>query len=57
MNKLRAARAKGFDIAQPSLTEYKLHMEFELYRELEESKIKEFEILYTNEILLLQFLL
>ena len=39
MNKLRAARAKGFDIAQPSLTEYKLHMEFELYRELEESKI------------------
>ena len=28
MNKLRAARAKGFDIAQPSLTEYELHMEF-----------------------------
>jgi len=39
MNKLRAARAKGFDIAQPSLTEYKLHMEFELYREIDESKI------------------
>jgi len=39
MNKLRAARARGFDIAQPSLTEYKLHMEFELYRELEISKI------------------
>jgi spermidine/putrescine transport system substrate-binding protein len=39
MNKLRAARARGFDIAQPSLTEYKLHMEFELYRELDESKI------------------
>ena len=30
MNKLRAARAKGFDIAQPSLTEYELQMEFEL---------------------------
>lgn len=39
MNKLRAARARGFDIAQPSLTEYKLHMEFELYRELDISKI------------------
>lgn len=39
MNKLRAARARGFDIAQPSLTEYKLHMEFELYQELDESKI------------------
>jgi len=39
MNKLRAARAKGFDIAQPSLTEIVLHMEFELYRELDESKI------------------
>ena len=39
MNKLRAARARGFDIAQPSLTEYKLHMEFELYQELEVSKI------------------
>ena len=39
MNKLRAARAKGFDIAQPSLTEYNLHMEFELYREIDESKI------------------
>ena len=39
MNKLRAARARGFDIAQPSLTEYKLQMEFELYQELDESKI------------------
>jgi spermidine/putrescine transport system substrate-binding protein len=39
MNKLRAARARGFDIAQPSLTEFKLHMEFELYRELDISKI------------------
>jgi spermidine/putrescine transport system substrate-binding protein len=39
MNKLRAARAKGFDIAQPSLTEFALHMEFELYREIDESKI------------------
>jgi len=39
MNKLRAARARGFDIAQPSLTEYHLHMEFELYREIDESKI------------------
>lgn len=27
MNKLRAARAKGFDIAQPSLTEFRLHNE------------------------------
>ena len=39
MNKLRAARASGFDIAQPSLTEYNLHMEFELYQEIDESKI------------------
>lgn len=39
MNKLRAARAKGFDIAQPSLTEFNLHMEFELYQEIDESKI------------------
>ncbi len=39
MNKLRAARASGFDIAQPSLTEFVLHMEFELYREIDESKI------------------
>ena len=39
MNKLRASRAKGFDIAQPSLTEYKLHMEFELYQAMDESKI------------------
>lgn len=39
MNKLRAARAKGFDLAQPSLTEFQLHMDFELYRELDESKI------------------
>jgi spermidine/putrescine transport system substrate-binding protein len=39
MNKLRAARARGFDIAQPSLTEYELQMEFELYREIDESKI------------------
>jgi len=39
MNKLRAARAKGFDIAQPSLTEIVLQMEFELYREIDESKI------------------
>lgn len=39
MNKLRAARASGFDIAQPSLTEYQLHMEYELYREIDESKI------------------
>ncbi len=39
MNKLRAARARGFDIAQPSLTELQLHMEHELYREIDESKI------------------
>jgi len=39
MNKLRAARAKGFDIAQPSITEVQLHMDFELYREIDESKI------------------
>jgi len=39
MNKLRAARASGFDIAQPSITEVQLHMEFELYREIDESKI------------------
>lgn len=39
MNKLRAARASGFDIAQPSLTEFELHMEYELYREIDESKI------------------
>jgi spermidine/putrescine transport system substrate-binding protein len=39
MNKLRAARATGFDIAQPSLTEYELHMEYDLYREIDESKI------------------
>jgi spermidine/putrescine transport system substrate-binding protein len=39
MNKLRAARASGFDIAQPSLTEYQLHMEYELYQEIDESKI------------------
>jgi spermidine/putrescine transport system substrate-binding protein len=39
MNKLRAARAKGFDIAQPSLTEIALHMEFELYQAMDESKI------------------
>ncbi len=32
MNKLRAARANGFDIAQPSITEVQLHMEFELYQ-------------------------
>ena len=39
MNKLRAARAKGFDIAQPSITEVQLHMDFDLYREIDESKI------------------
>ena len=39
MNKLRAARARGFDIAQPSLTEYELHMEFDLYRAIDENKI------------------
>lgn len=39
MNKLRASHAKGFDIAQPSLTEYELHMDFELYREIDENKI------------------
>jgi spermidine/putrescine transport system substrate-binding protein len=39
MNKLRAARASGFDIAQPSLTEYQLHMEYDLYQEIDESKI------------------
>lgn len=39
MNKLRAARATGFDIAQPSLTEYQLHMEYDLYQEMDESKI------------------
>lgn len=39
MNKLRAARATGFDIAQPSLTEVKLHMQYDLYQEIDESKI------------------
>ena len=39
MNKLRAARATGFDIAQPSLTEYELHMQYDLYREIDENKI------------------
>jgi spermidine/putrescine transport system substrate-binding protein len=39
MNKLRTARAKGFDIAQPSLTEYELHMGFDLYREIDEAKL------------------
>lgn len=39
MNKLRAARASGFDIAQPSLTEVKFHMDFELYRSIDESKV------------------
>ena len=39
MNKLRAARAKGFDIAQPSLTEFRLHMDFDLYREIDETRI------------------
>ena len=39
MNKLRAARATGFDVAQPSLTEFELHMEFDLYREIDENKI------------------
>ncbi len=39
MNKLRASRAKGFDIAQPSLTEFALHMEFDLYREIDETLI------------------
>ena len=39
MNKLRAARATGFDIAQPSLTEFALHMEYDLYREMDEAKI------------------
>ncbi len=42
MNKLRAARAKGFDLAQPSLTEIPLHMDFDLYREIDESKIPNF---------------
>ena len=39
MNKLRASRARGFDIAQPSLTEYKLHMDFDLYQAMDENKI------------------
>ena len=39
MYKLRSARAKGFDIAQPSITEVQLHMDFDLYREIDESKI------------------
>ena len=39
MNKLRAARATGFDIAQLSITEVQLHMDFDLYREIDESKI------------------
>ncbi len=39
MNKLRAARATGFDIAQPSITEVPLQMDFELYREIDETKI------------------
>jgi len=39
MNKLRATRAKGFDIAQPSLTEFALHMDFDLYQEIDEGKI------------------
>lgn len=47
MNKLRAARATGFDIAQPSLTEFQLHMEHELYREIDESKIPNLKNLET----------
>jgi spermidine/putrescine transport system substrate-binding protein len=47
MNKLRAARASGFDIAQPSLTEYELHMEYELYQEIDESKISNLNNLET----------
>ncbi|MEE4240934.1 MAG: extracellular solute-binding protein [Desulfopila sp.] len=43
MNKLRAARATGFDIAQPSLTEFQLHMEHELYQEIDESRIPNLE--------------
>ena len=39
MKRLIAAKATGFDIAQPSLTEYNLHMEYGLYREIDESKI------------------
>ena len=39
MNKLRASRATGFDIAQPSLTEFQLHMQYDLYQEIDESKI------------------
>jgi spermidine/putrescine transport system substrate-binding protein len=39
MTKLRAARASGFDIAQPSLDSVAAHMEFDLYREIDESKI------------------
>ncbi len=42
MNKLRAARAKGFDIAQPSLTEIPLHMDFDLYREIDMKKVTHF---------------
>jgi len=39
MKRLIAAKATGFDIAQPSLTEYNLHMEYDLYQEIDESKI------------------
>ena len=39
MKRLIAAKATGFDIAQPSLTEFNLHMEYDLYQEVDESKI------------------
>ncbi len=39
MNKLRASRATGFDIAQPSITELLLHMQYDLYAPIDESKI------------------
>ena len=39
MKRLIAAKATGFDIAQPSLTEFNLHMEYDLYQEVAESKI------------------
>ena len=39
MKRLVAAKATGYDIAQPSLTEFNLHMEYDLYQEIDEDKI------------------
>jgi spermidine/putrescine transport system substrate-binding protein len=48
MNKLRAARASGFDIAQPSITEVQLHMDFDLYQQIDEGKIPNLKNMITS---------